>query len=57
MDAPGQPFFDPEANQALFDAIEAAVHQNEIRKVRRLPLHINDPDFGAALVESFREIV
>jgi uncharacterized protein (UPF0261 family) len=56
MDAPGQPFFDPEANQALFDAIEAAVHQNEIRKVLRLPLHINDPDFGAALVESFREI-
>ncbi len=56
IDAPGQPFYDPEADAALFDALEAAIEQNANRSLERLPLHINDPEFSAALVENFRAI-
>jgi uncharacterized protein (UPF0261 family) len=56
MDAPGQPFQDPDADAALFAAIEEHVIETPRRKVVRLPLHINEPAFSAALVESFRAI-
>jgi uncharacterized protein (UPF0261 family) len=56
IDAPGQPFHDPEADRCLFEAIEKTVRQNERRKVVRLPYHINDPEFAAALVEFFLEV-
>jgi uncharacterized protein (UPF0261 family) len=56
MDAPGQPFHDPEADADLFAAIEEHVIETPRRKVVRLPLHINEPAFSAALVESFRAI-
>ncbi len=57
LDAPGQPFFDPEADEALFNAIEATVRKSGSRIVRRLPFHINDPGFGFALVRSFLEVI
>ncbi|OJW25725.1 MAG: hypothetical protein BGO49_24170 [Planctomycetales bacterium 71-10] len=53
LDVPGGPFHDPEADAALFEAIEEVVAQNEIRVVRRLPRHINDPEFAQALVDEF----
>jgi uncharacterized protein (UPF0261 family) len=56
IDAPGQPFHDPDADAALFDALRAGIKQTEKRRLIRLPLHINDPKFSAALVENFREI-
>jgi len=56
IDAPGQPFHDPEADAALFDTLEAGLKQTEMRRLERLPLHINDPEFSAALVARFREI-
>jgi uncharacterized protein (UPF0261 family) len=56
MDAPGEAFHDPEADDALFTAIEAHLKQSERRRLVRLPLHINDPAFSAALVENFRDI-
>jgi len=56
IDAPGQPFYDPEADAALFDALEAGIEQTKKRRLIRLPLHVNDPKFSAALVENFREI-
>ena len=56
IDALNMPFYDPEADEALFSAIEATVGQNEDRKVIRVPHNINDPEFVAALVENFREI-
>jgi len=56
VDAPGQPFYDPEADQALFRAIEETVTQNESRKIIRLPYNINDPEFAAALASAFKEI-
>ncbi len=56
IDAPGQPFHDPEADAALFDALAAGLKQTAKRRLIRLPLHINDPEFSAALVENFRQI-
>lgn len=56
IDAPGQPFWDPEADAALFDALERTVEQTERRRLIRLPLHINDPKFAAALVVAFNDI-
>ncbi|MGH8689039.1 MAG: Tm-1-like ATP-binding domain-containing protein [Burkholderiales bacterium] len=53
IDAPGQPFYDPAADSALFDALERTVQQSAERRLIRLPLHINDPEFADALVENF----
>ena len=56
IDAPGQPFYDPLADTALFEALESTVQQTTQRRVVRLPLHINDPKFADALVDHFLEI-
>ena len=56
IDAPGMPFHDQDADAALFEALERTVEQTGQRRLIRLPLHINDADFAAALVESWREI-
>jgi uncharacterized protein (UPF0261 family) len=53
LDAPGLPFHDPQADAALFEELERAVERGPGRSIRRLPLHINDPAFALALVESF----
>lgn len=50
LDAPGQPFHDPVADAALFDAIETALVPGPSRKLMRLPHHINDPAFAEAAV-------
>jgi uncharacterized protein (UPF0261 family) len=56
IDAPGQPFHDPEADRALFDELEAAVEQTPTRQVRRLAYHINDPEFARMLVDTYHEV-
>ncbi len=56
LDAPGQPFHDPEADAALFETLEAALITTTTRRVRRLPYHINDPEFARAIVAQFREL-
>jgi uncharacterized protein (UPF0261 family) len=56
LDAPGRPFFDPEADAALFDELEASLEPGPGRTIRRLPLQINDPAFALALVESFLDL-
>ena len=56
LDAPGQPFFDPESDQALFEELESAIVPGPFRSIIRLPFHINDPAFAAALVESFMSL-
>jgi uncharacterized protein (UPF0261 family) len=56
IDAPGQPFHDPEADRALFEELEAAIEQTPARHVHRLPHHINDPAFARALVDAFHGI-
>jgi len=57
LDARGQAFYDADADAALFTALEQSLRQTEMRRVTRLPYHINDPEFSAALVEKFRAIV
>jgi len=56
IDAPGQPFHDPNADRALFDTIEERLVQTSHRRLIRLPHHINDPRFSAALVDEFHAI-
>jgi uncharacterized protein (UPF0261 family) len=55
IDKPGQPFHDPEADRALFTAIESTFRAGADRQLRRLPLHINDEAFAQALVAAWRE--
>ena len=56
LDAPGQPFHDPAADAALFKALEQTVRRTSSRQLIRLPYHINDPQFAAALVDAFRAL-
>lgn len=56
LDIEGGTFFDPEADAVLFDAIERAIKPNGMRRVTRLPLHINDPEFARAAVAAFLDI-
>lgn len=56
LDAPGQPFHDPEADAALFEAIESTVQQTDERQVLRVPHGINSPEFSAEIVRHFHEI-
>lgn len=56
LDAQGQPFHDPAADAALFEALEQTVRTTTTRQLIRLPLHINDPAFAAALVQHFRAL-
>ncbi|MCF7936112.1 MAG: Tm-1-like ATP-binding domain-containing protein [Synergistales bacterium] len=57
IDAEGQPFHDPEADRALFEAIENNLHQTDKRRLIKHDMHINDPAFADELVRSFREII
>ena len=56
LDAPGQPFHDPEADEALFAAIESTVQQTAERQVLRVPHAINAPEFSSEVVRHFNEI-
>ena len=56
IDRPGQPFHDPEADRALFAAIEQNFRATGNRRLVKLPLHINDEAFADALVAAWREI-
>jgi uncharacterized protein (UPF0261 family) len=56
LDIEGGVFWDPEADAALFDAVEATIERDTHRQVIRLPLHINDPAFADAAVAAFREL-
>jgi uncharacterized protein (UPF0261 family) len=56
LDAPGQPFWWPQADAALFDAIEQHTKQGPRRRVLRVPAHINDTAFIAAVVAAVRSV-
>ena len=53
LDIEGGAFFDREADEVLFAAIEDAFDASADRRIERLPLHINDPAFAKAAVETF----
>lgn len=54
IDAPGQPFYDSEADKALFDSLRATVKQTAKRQLISVNANINDPAFVQALAEAFR---
>ena len=54
LDAPGQAFWDPDADAALFATIEEEIR--DPGRVRRLPHHVNDPQFADAVVAAWREV-
>ena len=56
IDKPGQPFHDPEADSALFAAIEQGFRTSPQHTLARLPLHINDEAFAQALVAAWRDV-
>ncbi|MEJ7590499.1 MAG: Tm-1-like ATP-binding domain-containing protein [Planctomycetaceae bacterium] len=56
IDAAGQPFHDAAADAVLFDELESRVEKSESRRIVRYPLHINDPEFAAALVNEFQRL-
>ncbi|MBX3420129.1 MAG: Tm-1-like ATP-binding domain-containing protein [Pirellulaceae bacterium] len=56
LDAPGQPFFDPQADSALFEELERQLRCSSQRQLIRLPLHINAPEFSRALAEHFLDL-
>jgi uncharacterized protein (UPF0261 family) len=57
LDQPGRAFHDPQADTALFRALETTVRQTPRRRLIRLPCNINDPAFADALVKHFLEVV
>jgi uncharacterized protein (UPF0261 family) len=50
LHAPGQPFHDPIADAALFEAIEQTLRRTCDRRFDRIARHRNDPEFSHALV-------
>jgi uncharacterized protein (UPF0261 family)/ABC-type branched-subunit amino acid transport system ATPase component len=57
LDAPGQPFFDREADEALFRSLEQTMRQTSNRRLIRVPHHINDNEFAAVIVGAIRPML
>jgi uncharacterized protein (UPF0261 family)/ABC-type branched-subunit amino acid transport system ATPase component len=56
LDRPGGPFWDPAADRALFDVIVSNFRSGPNRRLLKIPHHINDPEFAAAVVANFFEV-
>jgi uncharacterized protein (UPF0261 family)/ABC-type branched-subunit amino acid transport system ATPase component len=56
LDRPGAPFHDPEADAALFEAIEKTVRPTSKRGVERVRANINDTAFVDAVIDAFVSI-
>jgi uncharacterized protein (UPF0261 family)/ABC-type branched-subunit amino acid transport system ATPase component len=57
LDTAGQPFWDPEADAALFGALERSVRQTGNRRLIRLRHNINEPEFASAIVNALRPLL
>jgi uncharacterized protein (UPF0261 family)/energy-coupling factor transporter ATP-binding protein EcfA2 len=57
LDTAGQPFWDPEADAALFGALERSVRQTSNRQLIRLRHNINEPEFASAIVNALRPLL
>ena len=56
LDARGQPFWDPEADAALFRALERTVRTTGNRQLIRVKQNINDPEFATTITAAFRTL-
>jgi uncharacterized protein (UPF0261 family) len=50
IDAEGQPFYDPAADDALFDALRHNLNRQQVELIE-LDLHLNDPAFAQAIAD------
>ena len=57
LDAPDQPFHDPEADEALFTAIESNLITTANRSVSRVAANINDEAFVEATLDAFEDVM
>ena len=56
LDAPGQAFWAPDADAALFNTLASELQQTDHRKLVRVPCHINDALFAQTAVNEFLAI-
>ena len=56
IDQPGKPFHDPEADNALFEAVEKTLRPTRRRTVQRVNANINDPLFVETVLTAFASI-
>ncbi|WP_432511829.1 Tm-1-like ATP-binding domain-containing protein [Kineococcus sp. SYSU DK001] len=56
LDAPGQPFADPDADRALFDAVTEAVAGSAVRVVES-DAHINDTGFAERAADELHALI
>ena len=56
LDAPGEPFHDPDADAALFRALADNVVETARRRLVFLPHHVNDVAFTDAVLDAFDDV-
>lgn len=56
IDAKGQPFYDPEADAALFEAIEAGFVATSMRQLLRVPHNLNTVEFANIALAEFNSV-
>lgn len=56
LDARGQPFWDGEADAALFRTLERTVRSTGNRQLIRVKQNINDPEFASTITAAFRTL-
>lgn len=56
IDREGQPFHDPEADTALFDALRESIDPARVQ-VHELDANINDPAFAIAMADRLHELI
>ncbi|MHC2281416.1 uncharacterized protein (UPF0261 family)/ABC-type branched-subunit amino acid transport system ATPase component [Bradyrhizobium diazoefficiens] len=56
LDTRGRPFWDPDADAALFRTLERTVRQTGHRQLIRVPRNINDPEFASTIAAAFRTL-
>lgn len=57
LDAPGQPFFDPQARQAFAEGLGSTMVQTAQRRIIKTPHHINSPEFTSLVLQEFKNVL
>jgi uncharacterized protein (UPF0261 family) len=56
LDSPGKPFYDPEADEALFERLEESCRGFANIRIERVDAHINDQQFVERVLATFDEL-
>lgn len=57
LDSPGKPFYDPDANNALFVELEKSLAGLDNVRIERIDAHINDQAFIERAIEVFQNLL